>query len=92
MHLDDVLGAGALVQQVDVLCDDRLHEPEPLELGEREVRGVRLDGGEHGEARRVEAPDLLRIAPEGAHGRVLPRVDLGPHSRRGTEVGNAALG
>ena len=34
--------AGARVQRVDVLRDDRLDEPAPLELREREVRRVRL--------------------------------------------------
>ena len=92
MHLDDVPRAGALVQQVDVLRDDRPDEPAPLELGERHVRRVRLGLAEHGEARRVEAPDLLGVAPEGAERRVLARVELGPHPRGGAEVRDAALG
>ncbi len=42
MHLDDVPRAGALVEEVDVLRHDRLHEPAALQLGERQVRGIRL--------------------------------------------------
>jgi hypothetical protein len=80
------------VQQVDVLGDHGLHEPEPLELGERQVRRVRLGAREHREARRIELPDLLRVGAERLDRSVLEWVDSGPQAGRRAEVGNPALG
>ena len=92
MHLDDVPAPGACVEQVDVLRDDRAHEPAALELRERAMRIVRLGSGQHVDPLRVEAPDLLRVLAEGAERRVLHRVDLGPDPGRRAEVRDAALG
>ena len=82
VHLDHVPRAGPLVQAVDVLRDHRLHEPGPLELGERGVAGVRLARGEHLEAQRVELPDRSRVAPPGVDVRDLERVVLRPDAPR----------
>ena len=65
MHLDHLAGAGALVEEVDVLRHHRGHEPPPLEFRERPMPGVRLCLGQDAEPTRVEVPDLLGIAPEG---------------------------
>ena len=86
MHLDDVLAAGARVQRVDVLRDDRLDEPAALELRERDVCRVRLGVAKDVDPLTVEAPDARRIAPERLDGRDLERIDLGPDPRRRAEV------
>ena len=91
MHLDDFPAPGALVQEVDVLRHDRLDEAEPLELGERQVSGVRLGLDEHRHARLVEAPHLDRVAAERVDRAVLERVEARPEAGRRAEVGDAAL-
>ena len=64
MHLDHLAASRARVQRVDVLGDHRVHEPTPLELGEREVAGVRLGGEQRVDPCPVETPDALGIAPK----------------------------
>ena len=92
MHLDDGAAPGALVEQVDVLRHDGRQQAAALELRESRVRRIGLSLGEHGEARRVEAPHLGGIPTEGAHRCVLERVELGPDPGRRAKVRNAALG
>ncbi len=82
MDLDDLLAPGSRVQRVDVLRHDSLDEPAALELGEREVRCVRLRVAKDVDPLAVEAPDAHRIAPERLDGRDLERIDVGPDSRR----------
>ena len=91
MHLDHILAAGASVQRVDVLGDDRPDEPAPLELGERQVRGVRLGGAEQIDPLAVEAPDTGRIASERVDGGDLEGIDVGPDSRGGAKVRDPGL-
>jgi hypothetical protein len=78
VHLDHVDAAGAGMERVDVLGDDRLHEPAPFELREGVVAGVRLGLEQRVDARPVEAPDVLRIAEERLDRRDLEGIDLGP--------------
>jgi hypothetical protein len=91
VHLDDLLRAGPLVERVDVLCDDGCHEAAPLELGERQVRGVRARVREGAQAAGVEVPDRLRVAEERVDRRHLHRVVLGPDAGRRAEVGDPAF-
>ena len=92
MHLDDLATPGPRVQRVDVLRHDRLNQSTSLQLGEREMASVRLRRQERVDARAIEAPDALRVAPEGLDRRDFEGIDLGPDTGRGAEVGNAALG
>ena len=91
MHLDHVPRARALVEAVDVLGHDRLHEPELLESRERTVRVVRLGIGEHGEPARVELPDAGRVAPEPVDARHLHRVVARPDPLARAKVRDPAL-
>jgi len=92
VHLDHLAATGQLVQAVDVLRHNRRHEPPPLELGQRAVRGVRLRRREHPQPLGVEVPDLDRVAPEGVDGRVLHRVVARPDAGGRAEVRDAAVG
>ena len=91
VHLDHVSAPSPLVKEVDVLGDDGLEQPELLEFSERPMGAIRLRLCQHGEARRVEAPDLLRVSPKGPQRRVLERVEPRPDSSRRAKVGHAAL-
>ena len=92
MHLDHLPRTGALMQAVDVLGDDSTHEPAPLELGEREMAGVRLGLRERLEPKRVELPHLPRVAPKRVDRCVLHRVVLSPDPGRRAKIRDAALG
>src|SRR4030095_5089918 len=82
----------AHVQQIDVLRDNRLDQAVLLQLRERDMRRIRLGGGEHRYGRLLEAQDLDRVAPEGLDRAELERVELRPEPGRGAEVRDAALG
>ena len=60
VDLDRVCAAGAPMQAVDVLGDQLLDDPAPLQFGHRAMRRVRLDAVDRGEARAMEAPEALR--------------------------------
>ena len=82
VHLDDGAAAGARVERVDVLCDDRGDEASPLELGERPVCHVRFCVEEQVDPPAVEVPHPLGIAPKGLNGRDFEGVDVGPDPGR----------
>lgn len=82
VHLDDSAAAGARVERVDVLCDDRGDEASPLELGERPVCHVRFCVEEQVDPPAVEVPHPLGIAPKGLNGRDFEGVDVGPDPGR----------
>ena len=66
MHVEDVARARPLVQGVDVLgAKEKAVSDFLLELRQREVRRVRVDGARVLSPLRVEAPDEPRVAPEG---------------------------
>src|SRR5205807_6095412 len=69
-----------------------MDEPAALELGQGEMSRVRLGVGEHREPRRVEAPDLLGIGPEGRDRAILERVEGRPDAGRRAKVRDARLG
>ena len=92
MHFDDVRAAGTRVQPVDVLRDHRLHQPPPLELGDRVVRRVRLRVAQDVDPFAVEAPHPLGVATERVDRGDLERIDLGPDPRVRAEVRDAGLG
>ncbi len=92
VHLDDLAAPRSAMQHVDVLSQDRPDETAPLELGEREMAGVRLGGQERVDPSAVEPPDTLGIALERSDRRYFEGIDLDPDSRRRAEVGDTALG
>jgi hypothetical protein len=92
VYLDDLAAARPLVQKVDVLGDDRVHEAAPLQLGECAVGIVRLGVRQHREAWRVEAPHLRGIGAERLERAVLQRIELRPDSGGRPEVRDTALG
>ncbi len=91
MHLDDVPRARALMEAVDVLGHDRLHEPELLEPRERAMGVVRLGLGVNREPPRVELPDAGRVAPEAVEARHLRRVVPRPDPLARAKVRDPAL-
>ncbi len=91
MHLDHVAASGARMERVDVLGDDCLDEPAPLELGQAQVTGVRLGREQQVDTRAVELPHATRIGEKRLDGRDLERIDVLPDPALRPEVGDAAL-
>ena len=90
VHLDQLAGAGACGAAVDVLRDRRRRAAR-ARSSSASASWAPLGSlvAERGEARAVEAPEALRVAPEGVDVRDLHRVDLLPQPRAGrAEVGD----
>ena len=101
MHVDQVGRAGALMQVVDVLGDQKhLARPFPLQLRECGMGGVGLDIGleQTGAAVVVELVDKVRIALEPFRRRDILQPDAFPHAAGAAEgvqtgfLGNSGTG
>lgn len=92
VELDDVQTPRPLVEPVDVLGQDRAHQPVPFELGEREMAGVGLNRGQECQPAAVELPNPFRIGVESVDRRDLGRVVARPDTRSGAEVRDPRLG
>jgi hypothetical protein len=93
VQLDDVRGAGALVQAVDVERHDEAAGNVPREIGQGDVAGVGQDIRKQFAPPRVPIPDELGIAGKRRGCRELERIEAGPHPRpRRRQRGDAGLG
>ena len=98
MHVEHVVGAGALVQVVDVLGDERQPTAAALEVRlqscEGRMRRVRLGRERVAAALVVEVLHRLRIASEGFGRGELHGIELRPEAGPGpvAEGAHAALG
>ena len=92
MELQRLAAARGTVEAVDVLGQNATDEAEPLELGDREVPGVRLCLRERGEPLGVELPELLRLAPPQLDARELLEAPVPPEAVDAAVIGKPALG
>jgi len=76
--LGSMAAAGALVQVVDVLRDDRQLGPARLQVGQGEVARMRLCPCHLRHAPDVAAPHQIRVGPIGGGCRQSLRVELAP--------------
>ena len=92
MHVDQVAGAGALVQVVDVLSHDQdFAGPAALEFGQGKMRCVRTDvlAQQLAAALVVEALDGRRVAGEGLGGGDVLEAPALPEAALAAEAGQA---
>jgi hypothetical protein len=93
MHVEKAVGAGALVEVVDVLCaEEEAVADSLLEFGEGVVGGVGLGFGSVGAAFGIELPDEFGIASPGIGCADVFNAIAGPEAVVGAEGGQAALG
>ena len=88
MNLDQLPGAGFVMQAIDVLGDHRIEQAGALEPHQRAMGCVGLPVLERLEAIAVEMPEALRISAEDVDVRHFHRVDVRPQpGAGGPEVG-----
>ena len=92
MHVEEVDGAGALVEVVHILrAEKEAVTDAALQVGEGVVGGVGLGFGTGGAACGVELPDEFGIASPGVGGTDVFNSIAGPKTVVGAEGGQAAL-
>ena len=64
MELDDGFAAGALMEPIDILRDEREPRLHRRELGERQVRGIWIGSGDQAAPPLIPVPDQGRVVPE----------------------------
>jgi hypothetical protein len=92
VHVEKAVGAGALVEVVDVLrAEEEAVADALLKLGEGVVGGVGLGFGSVGAALGIELPDEFGIASPGVGSADIFNAIAGPEAVVGAEGGQAAL-
>jgi hypothetical protein len=92
VQFDHLARAGALMETVDILGDDRRAVEALLPVRDRLMPGVRPDLEKMPPPRQVEVPDVLRVASKRLRRRDLLGPTAMPESVSVAKRGNAALG